>query len=64
MLRISKKLYQIDSTYFTFNSPLIKIERADEEAASDKLIRILEYDESEPSITVSVEDDFYDVFSI
>lgn len=61
-LRISKKLYQIDSTYFTFNSPLIKIERADEETVSDKLIRILEYDESEPSIIVSVEDDFYDVF--
>ncbi|MBQ8545928.1 MAG: ATP-binding domain-containing protein [Clostridia bacterium] len=61
-LRISKKLYQIDSTYFTFNSPLIKIERVDEEAASDKRIRILEYDESEPSIIVSVEDDFYDTF--
>ncbi len=61
-LRISKKLYQIDSTYFTFNSPLIKIERAGEETVSDKLIRILEYDESEPSIIVSVEDDFYDTF--
>ena len=61
-LKLSKKLYQIDSTYFIFNSPLIKIERENEETVSDKLIRILEYDESEPSIIVSVEDDFYDVF--
>lgn len=61
-LRISKKLYQIDSTYFVFNSPLIKIERADEEAVSDKLIRVLEYDESEPGIVISVGDGFYDVF--
>lgn len=61
-LRISKKLYQIDSTYFTFNSPLIEIEREDEEINSNKLIRILEYDESDPSIIVSVEDNFYNTF--
>ncbi|MBO5287138.1 MAG: ATP-binding domain-containing protein [Clostridia bacterium] len=60
-LRLSKKVFDVETTYFVFNSPRLKgwKEREDKEG---KNVHITEYDETEPSVTVSVEAEFYSTF--
>ncbi len=62
LLKISKKLYQLDSTYFKFNSPLIESEGENRDSDFSKKIHFIEYDESDLRIIVRVEDSFYNVF--
>lgn len=60
-LRLSKKVFDVETMYFVFNSPLLKSWK-EKEDRENKNVHITEYDETEPSVTVSVEAEFYGTF--
>ena len=61
-LKISKKLVNLDSIYFRFTSKHIAVDES--ETLKNSPLRIIEYDESDPGIMVSVNDEFYDTFKL